>query len=199
MRDYSLELAQIAAGIVGDVLGGTLTASTVCSADGNSIIMEFDGYPLYNTAGKGKVFVQFPRSTFYVRRGDICFSPLQQAQCRYYQGVLGHPFAHPHVFGSGQPCWDSGKRERVVDFICNIIETFSLQNVTEASVRVGHCASAVMETDMRAVSNARKQQEKVMKQLKCKALLLDRRELEGYVDRRWRNRITIYRKTYLGG
>ena len=173
MRDYSLELAQIAAGIVGDVLGGTLTASTVCSADGNSIIMEFDGY--------------------------ICFSPLQQAQCRYYQGVLGHPFAHPHVFGSGQPCWDSGKRERVVDFICNIIETFSLQNVTEASVRVGHCASAVMETDMRAVSNARKQQEKVMKQLKCKALLLDRRELEGYVDRRWRNRITIYRKTYLGG
>ncbi len=35
-------------------------------------------------------------------------------------------------------------RERPVDFIANIIETLSLQNVTKDSVTVGLCASGVM-------------------------------------------------------
>src|SRR5699024_6095868 len=45
----------------------------------------FNGYPLRNSNRTGKVFVQFPRSTFYVRKGNVHYTPIQQAQCRYYQ------------------------------------------------------------------------------------------------------------------
>lgn len=83
MRDYTMDLTKIAASIVTDCLGAGLTSNTYYSADGNSIIMEFNGYPLRNSNRSGKVYVQFPRSTFYVRKGDVHYTPIQQAQCRY--------------------------------------------------------------------------------------------------------------------
>lgn len=46
MKDYNLTIAEIAAGIVTDCLGESLTANTYYSADGNFIIMAFSGYPL---------------------------------------------------------------------------------------------------------------------------------------------------------
>ena len=77
MRDYAMDLANIAASIVNDVMGSNLKVKNSYSSDGNHIIMEFDGYPLYKSRRKGKAFVQFPRSTFYVRKKDICFAPVQ--------------------------------------------------------------------------------------------------------------------------
>jgi hypothetical protein len=153
--------------------------------------MEFSGYPLFNSFRTGKVFVQFPRSTFYVRRGDVLFTPIQQAQCRYYQGSIGTQFAHPHVYNDGHPCWDNGKRERAVDFIANIIETLSLQNVTNDSVTVGLCASGVMGVRLDALKNAQNQQKKVMGALKCKPFITDRRKLESYVTKRWGSKSTM--------
>ena len=191
MRDYSMDLAKIAAGIVVDVMGGTLTVSTDYSSDGNNIIMEFDGYPLYNHRRKGKVYVQFPRSSFYVRRGNVYFTPIQQAQCRYYQVNMGTQFAHPHIYNDGHPCWDGSSRERPVDFIANIIETLSLMNVTKDSVTIGLCASGIMGVKLEALGNAQKQQEKVLNTLKCKPVIKDRIKLENYVSKRWCNKITI--------
>ena len=199
MRDHSLELAKIAAGIITDVMGGKLICRTDYSVDGNFIIMEFDGYPIYHSMHRGKVFVQFPRSTFYIRRGNMYFEPVQQAQCRYYQEYPGNPFAHPHVYSDGHPCWDNSKRERAVDFICNVIETLSLQNVTQTSVTVGLCASGVMGVNMTALENAQKQQKKVQRELGYRPLISDRKKLEGYVDRCWRSKLTIYMKAALGG
>lgn len=118
MRDYSMDLAKIAANIVTDVMGSGLTAETRYSSDGNNIIMEFDGYPIRGSRRKGKVFVQFPRSTFYVRKGTVHFTPIQQAQCRYYQEEIGRQFAHPHVYNDGHPCWDNSKRERAYRLYC---------------------------------------------------------------------------------
>lgn len=46
MKDYNLIIAEIAASIVTDCLGESLTANTYYSADGNFIIMTFSGYPL---------------------------------------------------------------------------------------------------------------------------------------------------------
>lgn len=191
MRDYTMDLAKIAAGIVTDCLGSGLTSNTYYSTDGNSIVMEFGGYPLRNSFRTGKVFVQFPRSTFYVRKGTVKYTPIQQAQCRYYQEKMGSQFAHPHVYNDGHPCWDTGKRERVVDFIANIIETLSLQNVTKDSVTVGLCASGIMGIKMEALKNAQIQQKKVIGTLKSKPFISDRRKLESYVNKRWRNKITM--------
>ena len=162
MRDYTMDLTKIAASIVTDCLGAGLTSNTYYSADGNSIIMEFNGYPLRNSNRSGKVYVQFPRSTFYVRKGNVHYTPIQQAQCRYYQESMGNQFAHPHVYNDGHPCWDNSKRERPVDFIANIIETLSLQNVTKDSVTVGLCASGIMGVKMEALKNAQAQQKKVI-------------------------------------
>ena len=191
VRDYTMDLTNIAASIVTDCLGSGLTSKTYYSNDGNSIIMEFDGYPLRDSISTGKVFVQIPRSTFYVRKGDVVYAPIQQAQCRYYQEVMGKQFEHPHVYNDGHPCWDNSKRERQVDFITNIIETLSLQNVTRASVTVGLCASGVMGVRMEALKNAQTQQQKVIRVLKCKPFISDRRKLERYVNKRWSSKITI--------
>ncbi len=191
MRDYSMDLAKIAANIVTDVMGSGLTAEVRYSNDGNQVIMEFDGYPLWKSRRKGKVFVQFPRSTFYMRKGNVHFNALQQAQCRYYQEEMGKPFVHPHVYGDGHPCWDNGKRERATDFIANIVETLSLQNVTEASVMVGRCASGIMGVQMEALKNAQQHQKAIISALKPKAFISDRRELESYVSKRWCSRISI--------
>ena len=44
MKDYTMDLTKIAASIVIDCLGSGLTSNIYYSADGNSIIMEFNGY-----------------------------------------------------------------------------------------------------------------------------------------------------------
>ncbi|MFR3483036.1 MAG: hypothetical protein ACLTXL_05840 [Clostridia bacterium] len=191
MRDYSMDLAKVAAAIVVDVMGSDLTATTHYSSDGNNIIMEFNGYPLYGQRQKGKVFVQFPRSTFYVRKGNVYFTPLQQSQCRYYQDQMGNQFVHPHIYNDGHPCWDGSSRERPTDFIANIIETLSLLNVTKDSVTVGLCASGIMGVKLEALENAQRQQKRVLESLKCKPIIKERRKLENYVSKRWCNKITI--------
>ncbi len=190
MRDYAMDLANIAASIVNDVMGSNLKVKNSYSSDGNHIIMEFDGYPLYKSRRKGKAFVQFPRSTFYVRKKDICFAPVQQAQCHYYQEQLGKQFAHPHVYNDGHPCWDNSKRERATDFIANNVETLSLQNVTRDSVNIGHCASGIMGVSTEALKNAKTQQQAVIKALKPKTMISDRRKLESYINKRWCAKIT---------
>ena len=195
MRDYSMELAQVAAGIVTDVMGSGLNTRTSYSTDGNNIIIEFDGYPIYGARKPGKVFVQFPHSTFYVRRGNVQYSPLQQAQCRYYQERIGEPFAHPHIYNDGHPCWDNSKRERAVDFIANIIETLAMENVTKDSVTVGLCASGVMGVKLDALKNAQAQKKRVLETLKSKPFITDRRKLESYVNKRWCSKITILMKS----
>ena len=43
MRDYAMDLANIAASIVNDVMGSNLKVKNSYSSDGNHIIMEFDG------------------------------------------------------------------------------------------------------------------------------------------------------------
>ena len=104
---------------------------------------------------------------------------------------MGNQFAHPHVYNDGHPCWDNSKRERPVDFIANIIETLSLQNVTKDSVTVGLCASGIMGVKMEALKNAQAQQKKVIGALKCKPFISDRRKLESYVNKRWCSKITM--------
>lgn len=195
MRDYSMELSRVAAGIVTDVMGSGLTAQTYYSSDGNNIIMEFDGYPLYGSRKTGKVYVQFPRSTFYLRRGNVQYTPIQQAQCRYYQSRIGEQFAHPHVYNDGHPCWDNSKRERAVDFIANIIETLAMENVTKDSVTVGLCASGIMGVKLDALRNAQSQEKRVIEALKCRPIVKDRRKLESYVNKRWCSKITILLKS----
>lgn len=194
MKDSSMDLAKIAAGIVSEVMGEGLTARTSCSADGNSILMEFDGYPIYGTGRRGKVFVQFPRSAFYMSRGNVYFKGIQQAECRYYQEKPGTAFAHPHVFSSGQPCWKNGGRERAVDFIVNIVETLALSNVTKDSVTIGLCASGVMGTKLGALKNAQLHQKKVVSTLKSTPLVKEHRKLESFIDRRWCSKVTIYKR-----
>ena len=135
----------MATDIVADCLGKRLTSNTYCSGDANSINMEFGGYPLKGSNRIGKVYVQFPRSTFYVREGNVYYIPIQQTQCRYYQESLGNQLAHPHVlYIDGYPSWDNRTRETAADFITNIIETLSLQNATKDSITIGLCSSAIM-------------------------------------------------------
>lgn len=204
--DYSMELTKIATGIVANIIG-IKSFNTYNSSDGNSIIMEFDGYPIYGTENSGKVFFQLPRSTFYMRGGDVKINPIQQAQCKYYQINIGEQFAHPHIYSDGHPCWDKGRRDKAADIIANIIETLTLENVTENSVLKGRCASRVMQTGLVALENAKKQEsrvfltfkseDKVQKMIQNK--IKNKRELDSYVNKLWCNKITIYKKCNVRG
>lgn len=191
MRDYPLDLSRIATAIVADPLGTDIKTTTNYSSDGNSIVMEFEGLPVYGSTKKGKALVTVPRSVFKVQNGKVNFGPLQQAHCKYYLNSIGNAYPHPHIFSDGHPCWDNSQKERVGDFICNIIETLTLQNVTRDSVMIGHCASGVMGTGETAITNAQKQQKAVIQALHCKPMISDRRKLEEYVNKRWCNKITM--------
>lgn len=113
MKDYNLIIAEIAASIVTDCLGESLTANTYYSADGNFIIMAFSGYPLRGSDRTGNVYVQFPRNTFYKKRGNVHFTPIYQSRCRYYQESIGNQLAHPHVYIDGHPSWDNTRNGRM--------------------------------------------------------------------------------------
>lgn len=100
MKDYNLIIAEIAASIVTDCLGESLTANTYYSADGNFIIMAFSGYPLRGSDRTGNVYVQFPRNTFYKKRGNVHFTPIYQSRCRYYQETFCYNAWHREQFRS---------------------------------------------------------------------------------------------------
>ena len=225
-KDYSMELASIATGIVANIIG-IKSFKTSNSEDGNNIIMEFEGYPIfdtntlktsnsedgnninpmYNTNKVGKVLVQIPRSTFYMRGSDVKINPIQQSQCRFYQVKIGEQFAHPHIYSDGHPCWDKGKRDQAADIITNIIETLTLENVTEDSVMKGKCASLVMKIGLEALENAKKQKKRVLSKYKpenktqeeIQRKIKDKRALESYVNKLWVNKINIFKKCNVRG
>lgn len=189
MEDYNLIIAEIAARIVTDCLGESLTANTYYSADGNYIIMEFSGYPLRESDRTGNVYVQFPRSTFYVKRGNVYFTPIQQSQCRYYQENIGNQLAHPHIYIDGHPSWDGTRRDTPADFITNIIETLSLQNVTENSIKIDRCSSNIMGIHSEALKNAQEHQKTVISVLKSNTIISDHVKLKRYVSESWRDKL----------
>ena len=47
---------------------------------------------------------------------------------------------------------------------------------------------------MEALKNAQAQQKRVIRTLKCKPIISDRRKLENYVNKRWCSKITILMK-----
>lgn len=192
MKDYNLNLAEIAADIITDCLGKNLTSNTYYSVDGNSIIMEFSGYPLRGSDEFGQVYVQFPRNTFYKKRGNVYFTPIYQAQCRYYQENIGNQLAHPHVYIDGHPSWDNIRRDTPADFMTNIIETLSLQNVTENSIEIAHCSSAIMGISKEALKNAQEQQNRVISVLKCNPIISNHEKLKRYVYQSWSDKLTTF-------
>ncbi len=197
MRDYTMDLTGIAAGIAAEIMGGSMTANTYYSADGNYAIMEFNGYPLYNGGGKkSKVMVIIPRSTFYVHKGDVHFLPVHQTECRYFQENMSTPLAHPHIYPDGHPCWDGSRRERATDLIANIVETLTLTNVTKDSVTYGRCASGIMGVQQTALDNARSHSRRVSDTLKCYDIVKDRRKLESYISKRWCSKITVLTRMF---
>lgn len=215
--DHSLNLTRKAASIIDELMGSCMSPSVYYNGDGNTIIMEFHNYPIYGSGKEktGNVYLKMPASTFGIRNGKVVFKRLAQADCRFYQNIIGKAFAHPHVFNDGHPCWNGGDRSRAVDFICNIVETFCLTNVTKDSIYIGHRASCVMgndeahpkdekcltgrEKDENSLKNARRQEDRVRKKLHPKDFISDRRKLEAYASRRWVSAITSYMNHYKGG
>ena len=216
--DHSENLTKRAASIIDDLLGSGMSPEVSYSVDGNSIIMEFHNYPVYRSKkGKtGNVYVVIPASTFKIRNGKVVFERLAQTDCKFYQNRIGEAFAHPHIFSDGHPCWHGGDRSRAVDFICNVVETLSLTNVTNASITIGHRASGSMghdinnlkdvskltsqEVDENSLLNARRQEKRVKDTLCPKGIIYNRRAMESFVSNKWSNSITLYMRTkYKGG
>ena len=142
--DYNMQLTQAAGALVAEVLGGKLSFKAYPIDHGNTMVWEFGGYPLWPSGKPGKVFVCFPRNTFTMRGNTMKMQPLNQAQCKFFQGDLHTALAHPHIFPSASPCWSQGRYDRVPGFLQVVVETLTLHSTTETSVKKGLCATTLM-------------------------------------------------------
>lgn len=189
--DKTMELAHIAAGIITDVMGPGLSCKKISyTADGNDMMFEFQGYPLYQSWKRGSVYLRIPRNSFYIRKNCVKFTPIPQTQCRFFEGTIGQPFRHPHIFSDGTPCWHGGLSVKPVDFLCTVIETLALSNVNHISVFTGKCASGCMSYKDEAIANAAKQQKVVIQKLGSRPIVKNRGQLGKYVSEHWRREIT---------
>lgn len=183
--DYTMQLSQTAGTLVAEVLGGKLSLKTYPIDHGNTMVWEFNGYPLWPDGKPGKVFVCFPRNTFTMRGGAIYFHPFDQAQCKFLQGTSHTAFAHPHVFPSGTPCWNHGGQQRVTGFLQVVVETLTLHSTTETSVKKGLCATTLMGVGEEALQAARRQNQMVLRTLCPLPVVQDSVRLADYLSRRW--------------
>ncbi len=192
--DRSLELWQVAAGILQDVTN--LSTSVGYTPDANRVRITFYNYPLYGGgSGSGPVCVEVPRDTLTYRGGMVRFKTVCQSHCRFYQEKIGKSLCHPHIYNDGHPCWNNdGQRNSFPDFLSTVIAELFLTNVTHDSVTIGKCASGVMGVRAEALRNAQRQHALLVRALSPNPAVDNDAQLHALMGRMWSERLTHYLK-----
>lgn len=190
--DRSLELWQVAAGILQDVTN--LSISVGYTPDANRVRITFYNYPLYGGGGSGPVCVEIPRDTLTYRGGMVRFKTVCQSHCRFYQEKIGKALSHPHIYNDGHPCWNDGERNSLPDFLSTVIEELFLNNVSNDSVTKGKCASGVMGVRADALRNAQRQHALLVRALSPNPAVDNDAQLHALMGRMWSERLTHYLK-----
>ena len=133
--DKKLDILQSAVNFICNWFDGKLTGTA--KYVGNDIELRFSGYAVY-PRGKGDVIIRLPSGYVTVSSSTgIKYRPLFQREVGFYQERVGKAFVHPHVWASGQPCWDSHQRKSIVDLFVYFLNTMLYTNANEESLRVG--------------------------------------------------------------
>ena len=117
--DKRLEILQSAVNFLCNWFDGKLTGTA--KFVGNDIELRFKGYALYPSGKIGDIIIRLPSDYVTVSVRGINFRLLHQRDVGFYQEAVNTAFIHPHVWGSGQPCWDNHQRKS--DMMCFSVKT----------------------------------------------------------------------------
>lgn len=131
----NLEILQAAVNFVCNWFDGKLTGTAKYA--GNHIELRFNGYALYPTGKRGDVIIRLPSDYITVSSGGIKYRPISQREVGFFQETVGTAFIHPHVWPSGQPCWDNQQRKSIVDLFVNFLNTMLYTNANAHSLQEG--------------------------------------------------------------
>jgi len=104
---------------------------------GNGIELRFKGYALYPQGNLGDVIIRLPVDYITVSSNGIKYRELQQKDVGIFQERIGVAFVHPHVWGSGEPCWGGHVRKTITDLFVYFLNTLLYTNANAESLRVG--------------------------------------------------------------
>ncbi len=166
MEDKRLDIFKIFAVQICSWFEDKLTFDVKYSADGNNVEIWLHGYPLYPSKKLGNIIFVLPASYISVGSSQgVRFGKIGQAHIKFYQERIGKCFAHPHVWGSGEPCWNHIDKSNPVDLYCSLVHTLLLTNVTKNSLEIGKpCPdSAMRATTYALILDEAKKHQKIIK------------------------------------
>lgn len=182
MDDLTLECSKVIADIVTTLINKNLKYSAYNVGFDQSIVIEIDNYPLWESESPGSVYIMLKRNTFYRKGRSIAYKPLDQFSIRLYQDRLGKQFAHPHIYPTGQPDWDYSKVCSATDLIVKLIETLTLQNIDEQSLQNASISSPAFGRLSDVMGNVVKHRESISKVLRLSEIIFDHSVLKEAVN-----------------
>lgn len=182
MDDLTLECSKVVADIVTTLIDKNLKYSVYSVGFDQSVLIQIDNYPLWESESLGSVYIMLKRNTFYRKGRNIAYKPLDQFSIRLYQERLGRQFAHPHIYPTGQPDWDHSKICSATDLIVKLIETITLQNIDEQTLQNAHTSSPAFGRLSDVMDNVVKHKESISKVLSLSEIIFDHSALKEAVD-----------------
>lgn len=186
MDDLTLGCSRVVADVVTTLIDKNLECSIYRVGFDQSVVIEIDNYPLWESESPGSVYIMLKRNTFYRKGRNIVYKPLDQFSIRLYQERLGRQFAHPHIYPTGQPDWGHSKVCSATDLIVKLIETLTLQNVDGKSLQNAGTSSPVLGRLSDVMDNVVKHRESISKVLSLSEIIFDHSALKEAVNKLYR-------------
>jgi hypothetical protein len=138
------------------------------SFDGESVVFTITNYPTFPKGEEQDVIVTYPFTWLNPQsvNGKVAVTPskISASSVRFWQGSIGNPFLHAHIFTDGHPCWGGNNHElsTVQEIIKHLILTLRCVNISEFSLReVRRASSSFGDNNAVALQNAKIQAARV--------------------------------------
>jgi hypothetical protein len=168
------------------------------SSDGASVVFTIRKYPAFPNGAEQDVIVTYPFTWLNPQsvNGKVAVTPskINASSVRFWQGGIGNPFLHAHIFDNGRPCWGGNNQELstmkeiilhlILTLRCVNISEFSLNQARKASSRFGDGNSVILQ-------NAKRQAARVDKKYGLAPVNII--ELTQWLDAQFRLRVGMLR------
>jgi len=170
------------------------------SSDGESVVFTISNYPTFPNGAEKDIIVTYPFTWLNTKsvNGKVAVTPsrIVSENVRFWQGNVGTPFLHAHIFQDGHPCWGHNNQEMatVQEIVKHLILTLRCENIGEYSLRVGWAATEIFgkrDKPKEIINNAKKQAARVEKKYGLDPV--NPIELSQWLDAQFRLRVGMLR------
>jgi len=187
------------------IIAGLIKAQLKCpscvasrSSDGQLVEFTISNYPTFPNGREQDVIVTYPFTWLNPKsvNGKVAVTPtkINASSVRFWQGSVGSPFLHAHIFPDGHPCWGHNNQElsTVQEVVKHLILTLRCVNIGKFSIEVGVRATRDFgETVKETLENAKKQAARVDKKYNLDPV--NNIELSQWLDAQFRLRVGMLR------